>query len=220
MATDFNLKPRLEKLASNLWWSWNVELDNLFRSIDLELWRNVNHNPVAFLRDVPEETLAAIETDARTLALVSHAERRMERYMTAEGRWAQHHAPGLAEHPVGYFSPEFCIHESLPIYSGGLGVLAGDHIKSCSDVGIPLYGVSLLYRYGYFTQEIDNDGRQTEVYHSLDTDRIAITRVLRPDRTPLDVTVPTGDGPLTAAVWSVKVGLCPRPARRSNPSTD
>lgn len=208
MATDFNLKPRLEKLASNLWWSWNVELDNLFRSIDLELWRNVNHNPVAFLRDVPDETLAAIETDARTLALVSHAERRMERYMTSEARWAQHHAPGLAVHPVAYFSPEFCIHESLPIYSGGLGVLAGDHIKSCSDLGIPLYGVSLLYRYGYFTQEIDNDGRQTEVYHSLDTDRIAITRVKRTDGTPLDVTVPTGDGPLTAAVWTVKVGLC------------
>jgi starch phosphorylase len=208
MTTDFNLRPRLERLAANLWWSWHVELDDLFRTIDLDLWRSVNHNPVAFLRDLPEKALAAYETDARTLAMVSHAERRMERYMTAAGRWAQHRAPGLTVHPVAYFSPEFCIHESLPIYSGGLGVLAGDHIKSCSDLGIPLYGVSLLYRYGYFTQEIDNQGRQTEVYHSLDTDRIAITRVTRPDGSPLEVSVPTGDGAFTVAVWRVDVGLC------------
>ena len=208
MTTEFNLRPRLERLAANFWWSWNAEVDTLFRSIDLDLWRTVNHNPVAFLRDVHEEKLTVVESDARTLALVSHAERRMERYMTAAGRWAEHHAPGLGVHPVAYFSPEFCIHESLPIYSGGLGVLAGDHIKSCSDLGIPLFGVSLLYRYGYFTQEIDNDGRQTEVYHSLDTERIAIERVFKPDGTPLSVEVPTGDGQLVAAIWKAHVGLC------------
>jgi starch phosphorylase len=208
MTTELNLRPRLDRLAANFWWSWNAEVDTLFRSIDLELWRAVNHNPVAFLRDVAEDKLTGVETDARTLALVSHAERRMERYMTAEGRWADHNAPGLRLHTVAYFSPEFCIHESLPIYSGGLGVLAGDHIKSCSDLGIPLYGVSLLYRYGYFTQEIDNDGRQTEVYHSLDTDRIAIERVLAPDGAPLSVRIPTGDGELTAAIWKARVGLC------------
>ncbi len=208
MTTELNLRPRLDRLAANFWWSWNAEVDTLFRSIDLELWRTVNHNPVAFLRDVAGEKLTGVETDARTLALVSHAERRMERYMVADDRWAEHNAPGLRLHPVAYFSPEFCIHESLPIYSGGLGVLAGDHIKSCSDLGIPLYGVSLLYRYGYFTQEIDNDGRQTEVYHSLDTDRIAIERVLAAGGAPLSVHVPTGDGELVAAIWKARVGLC------------
>lgn len=208
MLTEFDLKPRLEKLASNYWWSWNLEVDNIFRLIDENLWRNVNHNPVAFLRDLPDSVRASHETDTRVLAMVSHAEKRLARYLATKGRWTERNAPGLAYHPVAYFSPEFCIHESLPIYSGGLGVLAGDHIKSCSDLGIPLYGVSLLYRNGYFTQQLDDTGRQTEVYHSLDIDRIAITRTLQRDGTPLDVEVPAGDTTIRAAVWQVKVGLC------------
>jgi starch phosphorylase len=208
MTTDFTLKPRLEALASNYWWSWNLEVDSIFRLIDEDLWRVVNHNPVAFLRDLPDAVRAAHETDTRLLAMVSHAEKRLSRYLATKGRWVEERAPGLGSHPVAYFSPEFCIHESLPIYSGGLGVLAGDHIKSCSDLGIPLYGVSLLYRNGYFTQQLDDAGRQTEVYHSLDVDRIAIERIRRADGSTLEVSVPTGDTTIRAAVWRVKVGLC------------
>ncbi len=165
-----DLRVRLTALAENLWWSWHPEVEALFRSIDPARWRAVNHNPIAFLRNVDETTLAGRETDPSILAQTSHAERRLREYLERPDHWASRYAAGLATAPVAYFSAEFCIHESLPIYSGGLGVLAGDHLKSCSDLGVPVYGISLMYRDGYFVQQVGAHGEQIEVYRELDTD--------------------------------------------------
>jgi starch phosphorylase len=117
-------------------------------------------------------------------------------------------APGLMSAPIAYFSFEFCIHESLPIYSGGLGVLAGDHLKSCSDLGVPAYGVTLLYRQGYFHQQIDADGRQTELYNELDASTVPIEPVRGADGQILTVAIPAGDESLTAEIWRARVGRC------------
>lgn len=200
-----DLRTRLSRLSSNLHWSWNDELDDVFRAIDIDLWRRVNHNPVAFLADIIPDRLASFENDAHILARVAHAERTLSQYLESENHWTSWNAPGLASAPIAYFSPEFCIHESLPIYSGGLGVLAGDHLKSCSDLGVPVYGVSLLYREGYFTQQIDAEGRQVEIYHPLDTSRVAIRKV-EINGAPVSITLEVNSDVLTADVWMADVG--------------
>ncbi|QQR90405.1 MAG: alpha-glucan family phosphorylase [Myxococcales bacterium] len=202
------LAERLRKLADNLWWSWNHDLDRVFRIIDEELWRKVHHNPVAFLADVSPEKLEARQNDANILAAAIRAESRLSSYTQNEDTWAARYAAGLSAFPVAYFSPEFCIHESLPIYSGGLGVLAGDHLKSCSDLGLQVYGVSLLYRQGYFTQEIDADGRQHEHYHELQTDRVPVQQVVDAKGKPLVVEVPIGEYAMLCKVWKCEVGRC------------
>src|ERR1700742_5184638 len=142
------LRDRLLRLSQNLWWSWNDDLIGIFRAIDRELWREVNHNPMVFLKQVAPQALSSKDRDATVLAQTLRAEKRLEDYLRSERHWSSWNAPALSACPVAYFSFEFCIHESLPIYSGGLGVLAGDHLKSCSDLGVPAYGVTLLYRPG------------------------------------------------------------------------
>jgi starch phosphorylase len=201
------LRDRLSALATNLWWSWSFELDAVFRSVDVGLWRAVNHNPTAFLADIDPENLAAAAKDGRVLSRVTHAERSLSQYLAGADAWAVDRASALRSRPVAYFSPEFCIHESLPIYSGGLGVLAGDHLKSCSDLGIPTYGITLLYRHGYFTQQISPEGRQTEVYRDLDTDRVAIEPILE-DGQPVYVEIPIDHTSIVVRLWRARVGRC------------
>jgi starch phosphorylase len=202
------LRDRLLRLSQNLWWSWNDDLDGIFRSIDRDLWREVNHNPIAFLNQVRPDALTSKEHDATTLAQTIRAEKRLEDYVRSERHWTSWNAPALTACPVGYFSFEFCIHESLPIYSGGLGVLAGDHLKSCSDLGIPAYGVTLLYRQGYFRQQIDLEGRQHEEYKDLDATTVPIEPVRTADGQLLKVDVPVANTTLTAEVWRASVGRC------------
>lgn len=202
--SDF--RPRLHRLIQNLWWTWQPDVDSLFRSIHPELWRRVNHNPSAFLADIDDATLDRSGVDLQVH--LARAERQLRDYLAHDNHWTSMHAPGLFAAPVAYFSAEFCIHETLPIYSGGLGVLAGDHLKSCSDLGVPAVGVSLLYRSGYFTQELDAHGRQIEVYRELDTSRVPIDEVHDSSNRPMSVTIPVDDGTLTAAVWQVRVGRC------------
>src|SRR5262249_18588834 len=146
--TMSDLRARLYGLSQNLWWSWSYELQSVFRAIDAELWREVNHNPIAFLKRIDAETLARASADARIVAQTIRAEKHLQDYLASDSHWTNWNAPGLVSFPVAYFSFEFCVHESLPIYSGGLGVLAGDHLKSCSDLGVPADGVTLLYRQG------------------------------------------------------------------------
>jgi starch phosphorylase len=208
MKDRFDLRPRLARLAGNLWWSWSYELDSVFRTIDVELWRRVNHNPTAFLADIAPGRLEEAAGEARIAALVSRAERSLEDYVTGTGAWGAVHVQALHTRPVAYFSPEFCIHESLPIYSGGLGVLAGDHLKSCSDLGIPTYGITLLYRHGYFTQHIDAKGRQVEVYRDLDTERVAIERALDGEGRQVTVEIPFDHEHLPLRLWRARVGRC------------
>lgn len=204
-----DLRTRLNGLAENLWWSWHPEVASLFRSIDAQRWRAVNHNPIAFLRHLDDETVAARATDPRILAKTSYAERRLREYLERQDHWASHQAAGLATAPVAYFSAEFCIHESLPIYSGGLGVLAGDHLKSCSDLGVPVYGVSLMYRNGYFVQQVGAAGEQIEIYRGLDTEDVPLERARDAQGAPLSVRVPSGKGELEIDVWQARVGRCP-----------
>jgi starch phosphorylase len=202
------LRERLLRLSQNLWWAWNADLDDLFNTIDRGLWRDVNHNPIEFLKQVSPDALESKGRDARVLAQTLRAEKRLADYVTSERHWTSWNAPALTAAPIGYFSFEFCIHESLPIYSGGLGVLAGDHLKSCSDLGVPAVGVTLLYRQGYFQQQIDQHGRQHEVYKELDVSSVPIEPVRGKNGQLLTVDVPLADTTLTAEIWRATVGRC------------
>jgi len=164
---------RLYALARNLWWSWDHDTASLFRDLDPVRWRQLNQNPVSLLAELP---LAKLESRAAELVLhsrINYAYRRLQEYLNADRTWGTRYAGVLRPRPVAYFSAEFGIHESLPVYSGGLGVLAGDHIKSASDLGIPLVGIGLFYGQGYFRQRLDRTGWQEEEY--LETDRKSIT---------------------------------------------
>ncbi|MFZ7111112.1 MAG: alpha-glucan family phosphorylase [Desulfatiglandales bacterium] len=206
---DNNLHTRLLVLAENLWWAWHPEVLSLFTDLDPHLWREVDHNPIAFLnRMTPEQ----IEERAAELVLhsrINYAFRRLSEYVEKEKTWGAVHCGNLCNRPVVYFSAEFGLHESLPIYSGGLGILAGDHLKSASDLGIPLMGIGLLYRQGYFCQRLNKDGWQEEDYFNLDTDMLPLARVTDPNGQPLIVRVGTRGGLLQAGVWKLQVGRIP-----------
>ncbi len=213
-----DLRDRLTYLSRNLWWSWNRELNEVFATIDVDLWRKVRHNPVAFLADIDDAQLGKFANSGSLLTAVIRAERGLARYLDDRTHWASKNAPGLEAFPVAYFSAEFALHESLPVYSGGLGVLAGDHLKSCSDLGIRTCAVSLLYRQGYFTQELDQEGQQSARYTEIATERTALEEVRTKDGAPLVIELPIGTETMTVGVWSVAVGRCklilldPRPS--------
>ncbi len=213
-----DLRARLTSLSKNLWWTWHRELGEVFATIDLPLWRRVNHNPVAFVADVEQSKLDAQGSNLQLLSALIRAERGLARYLENKAHWASRNAPGLEAFPVAYFSSEFAIHESLPVYSGGLGVLAGDYLKSCSDLGIRTVGVTLLYRQGYFTQEINREGAQVEHYSDLALDRTALDQVRAADGTPLTIELAIEGETMTVGIWKVAIGRCmlilldPRPA--------
>jgi glycogen phosphorylase len=156
------LAGRLRALARNLWWTWHPEVVRFFRDLDPVRWRQLDHNPIALLS---EFTPGRLEQRASELVLssqINYAYRRLQEYLRSEGTWGDAHAAVLRVRPVAYFSAEFGLHESLPIYSGGLGVLAGDHLKSASDLGVPLVGVGLFCSQGYFLQRLSSEGWQRE----------------------------------------------------------
>jgi starch phosphorylase len=206
LAPADSLRERLAELAGNLRWTWSGEFDPLFREIDLDLWRRVNHNPTAFLAEVEAARLERPAADAAYRERLEAACATLRAYLASRRHWASRNAPVLAQRTVAYFSAEFGLHESLPIYSGGLGILAGDHLKSSSDLGLPIWGVSLLYRQGYFSQRIDADGRQQEEYSELDLARVPLEPVLdsRGQRLTLHITTPYG--PLPVHLWRARVG--------------
>ena len=175
----FGLREKCMKLANNLWWSWHPEVIDLFRSLDPSQWRMfeinneqefskkrfLSHNPIALLSRIPAQELEDRVTDLVLNTRIDQAYRRLQDYMKNMPAWAQRHVGVLGSKKVAYFSLEFGVHESVPIYSGGLGVLAGDHIKSASDLGVPLVAIGLFYDQGYFTQELDINGWQEQKYH-------------------------------------------------------
>jgi starch phosphorylase len=200
------LQERLWALARNLWWSWDHNSSSLFLDLDPARWNELNHNPVALLGELP---LAKLESRAAELMLhsrVNYAYRRMLEYLEADRTWGAKNAGVLRPHPVAYFSAEFGVHESLPVYSGGLGVLAGDHIKSASDLDIPLVGIGLFYGQGYFRQRLDLGGWQREEYLKTDVNQMAMEVAIGKDRRPVVVEIETRSGRLQAKVWRVKVG--------------
>src|SRR3954447_13799789 len=200
------LQERLWALARNLWWSWDHNSASLFLDLDPTRWNELNHNPIALLNEIP---LGKLETRAAELMLhsrVNYAYRRMLEYLEADRTWGTRHAGVLRPHPVAYFSAEFGLHESLPVYSGGLGVLAGDHIKSSSDLDIPLVGIGLFYGQGYFRQQLDLSGWQREDYLETDTNQLPMEAAIGKDGRPVVVEIETRSGRLYAKVWRVKVG--------------
>lgn len=202
------LQERLWAIARNLWWSWDHDAGSLFRDLDPVRWGQVNQNPVSLLSALP---LARLESRAAELVLhsrINYAYRRMQEYLHADRTWGTRHAGVLRPGPVAYFSAEFGIHESLPVYSGGLGVLAGDHIKSASDLAIPLVGVGLFYGQGYFRQRLDRNGWQQEEYSPTDLTQLPLEVAIGKNGRPVVVRIDTRNGSIHARVWRVAVGRC------------
>src|SRR5579872_1744761 len=200
------VQERLWSIARNLWWSWDNDSTSLFRDLDPVRFRQLNHNPIALLSEIP---LAKLERRAGELVLhsrINYAYRRQQEYLQADRTWGATHAGVLRPRPVAYFSAEFGLHESLPIYSGGLGVLAGDHVKSASDLDIPLVGVGLFYGQGYFRQRLDVTGWQHEEYLPADVTQLPMEQAIGKNGEPITIHIQTRGASIAAKVWRVKVG--------------
>ena len=195
----------LSQLVTNLRWSWHAETRDLFEALDPELWRTCNGDPVKVLGEVSAERLATLARDRRFVRRLQDVVDDLEEYLSAP-HWYQSLGEG-APATVAYFSAEFGITEVLPQYSGGLGILAGDHLKAASDLGVPLIGVGLLYRAGYFDQGLSADGWQLEHYPSLDPHGLPLKLLRQPDGTAVVINVPLPEGrTLFAHVWRAQVG--------------
>ena len=196
----------LEQLAGNLRWSWHVPTRRLFEQISPELWEASGHDPIGLLGEVDPARLVELGEDAAFVERANDLRDDLRRYL-AEPRWYQETLDTSAPKAIGYFSPEFGIAAALPQYSGGLGILAGDHLKSASDLGVPIIGVGLFYRSGYFAQSISPDGWQQESYPVLDPDGLPLSVLRHPDGTAAQVALALPDGrTLFARVWRVAVG--------------
>jgi starch phosphorylase len=206
MATTDKLYDQLMEIAYNLWWSWEPDVIEIFRDLDTHLFREVNHSAVAFLKKFGKKRLAARGKQLAIESRVIYAYHRMQEYMGAQRNWGTTHAGPLLVWPVGYFSAEFGLHESIPIYSGGLGVLAGDHLKSASDLGVPVVGVGLFYDQGYFRQMIDTEGWQQEFYSHVDRDMLPVRQAKDAQGNPVTIRLQTRSGALSASVLTIQVG--------------
>lgn len=198
------LRP-VHDLAHNLWWTWNPDAVELFRRLDVDLWRELRHNPVAMLAQLRQERLNRLARDPAYLAALDRILGQLESYLK-QPTWYQETYGNEKLGTIAYFSAEFGLHECLPIYSGGLGILSGDHLKSASDLGLPLVAVGLLYRQGYFHQYLTNDGYQFEDYPDLDFATLPISRVNTDDGQQLHVDVEVGGHNVHCYVWQVRVG--------------
>jgi len=196
---------RLSELANDLWWTWNPRAREVFRRLDYTLWRQTAHNPVRILNLVSHEMLALAAKDERFLGIYDAAIDALDRARSARDTWWRHSFPD-GQGPIAYFSAEFALHQSLAIYAGGLGVLAGDHCKEASDLGIPLIGVGFMYPQGYFHQAVSPEGWQQEIYERLNWTDSPIDRAMLPDGRPCIVAVPLGNRSVLASVWLVRLG--------------
>ena len=197
---------RLSELAYDLWWSWHDEARKIFRTMDYQLWRMTAHNPVRMLGLVPRARLEQLASDPAFLALYDAAIHGLDEARAGRGSWIESHHPELIDHPVAYFSAEFALHQSLPIYAGGLGVLAGDHCKEACDLGLPLVGVGFMYPQGYFHQKVSSEGWQEETYEQLNWADAPVETAMTPAGKPCVTAVPLGDRTVLLAVWRVCVG--------------
>lgn len=200
---------RLGELAYNLWWSWTPEARVLFRNLDLPLWRQTLHNPVQMLQEIEPEKLETAVQDGEFIRRYNKVMILFDEQMKREGSWFNETYPDLTEKTIAYFSFEFGLHSSLPIYSGGLGILSGDHAKEASDLGLPFVGVGFMYPQGYFRQRIPSHGWQEAVYQQLDISKAPVLPVLTDDGSELRVTVNLDNRPVQVKVWHVQVGRNP-----------
>ncbi len=201
------LKPLLE-LAHNFWWVWHYDAVELFRRLDRELWEVVYHNPVKLLGMISQQKLAEAARDDGFLAHLGRVHEAFKQHLHEHGWYANTYGKN-SNMLVAYFSAEFAIHESLPIYSGGLGVLAGDHLKSASEIGLPFVAVGLLYRNGYFQQYLSSDGWQQEAYPELDFYNLAVEPMTYTDGSPVHIRVELPENAVFCKVWRANVGRIP-----------
>jgi starch phosphorylase len=197
---------RLDELADNLWWSWHPEGRALFRMLDYPSWRLGGHNPVQQLYEISEEKLEAAAGDSSFLSLYDSAMATFDKEMTDDDSWYATRYPALRQKLVAYFSMEFALHNSLPIYAGGLGVLAGDLCKEASDLGIPMVAVGFMYPQGYFRQRILADGLQEEEYSQLDFSKAPVTAISSKEGKQCLAEVRLKDRILHIGAWLVRLG--------------
>ena len=203
------LPKRIEKLsiiANNLWWSWNTEFLRLFQRIDGDLWENSNKNPIKFLKHVSQERLENVAKDVTFLKEYDKIVEDYEGYINSKNTWFNKMYPEEKEDLIAYFSAEYGLDQTIPIYSGGLGILSGDHLKSASDLGIPLVAVGLLYKNGYFNQKIDGNGNQQTEYNDIDLYDLPINPVKNELGDDLIIFVKFPKRRLYLKVWSINVG--------------
>jgi starch phosphorylase len=197
---------RLSELAYNLWWVWNPDAQVLFSQIDKALWERVYHNPVVFLRQVERARLNAVTFDRYYLDFYDRVFRNFDQYMHTENTWFKKTYADLTGKTVAYLSFEFGLHESLPVYAGGLGILSGDHLKEASDLGLPLVAIGFLYTQGYFSQKITEDGWQEARNIYLKFDELALIPLLQEDGRPVTITVDLPGRKVSARLWQAQVG--------------
>src|ERR1043166_1219905 len=199
----------LNRLARNLWWTWNQESQEIFQELSPRGWQNLYHNAVAILHEVSDYELRVRLQDPEFADRVRKVLQAFEAYTSEKDTWGRENAPSLLENPVAYFTAEFGFHETLPIAAGGLGILAGDHAKSASDLGLGFVGVSLFYREGYFQQSINHDNWQLDYYTLLNPKNLPIEPVLGPDGEPLSCSVEIAMNVVHFKAWRANVGRCP-----------
>ena len=197
---------RLEQLAYNFWWSWHRPARDLFKQADRTLWTTTRHNPVRILREITAERLLELSEDPIFLRDYDAILMEMDKDIANGHLWYRQAHPDLYEHTIAYFSAEFGLHASLPIYSGGLGVLSGDHIKEASDLGLPFVAIGFLYQQGYFRQRLDHSGWQEAIYPPLNRDEVAMRAVICNGGGCPPLALPIGDRDVYIQVWEVLVG--------------
>jgi len=196
----------LLELSKNYWWTWNYEAPELFKSIDPDLWEETGGNPVVFLQRISKRKLNDLQSDPDFMKRYNYVMNKFNDYMNRPDTWFNENFPEFASNSVAYFSAEYGLNENLPIYSGGLGVLSGDHCKSASDLGIPVTAVGLFYRQGYFNQTINEEGIQGTEYSTLPVESLGIAPVLDSNGDKLLIPVQFPGRTVYAAVWLAKIG--------------
>ncbi|HEY3382038.1 MAG TPA: alpha-glucan family phosphorylase [Vicinamibacterales bacterium] len=203
---SLSIEGRLRELSFNLWWNWHPQVLEMFRELDHAGWIETNHNPIALLKRFKPGEVARRAAELSLENRISFHYRRLQEYLGSEISWCSVQAGALRVTPIAYFSAEFGLHESLPLYSGGLGVLAGDYLKSASDLGLPVVGIGLFYANGYFRQRLDPSGWQQEEYGLTDVERLPMRRPVGPDGAQITIQVPCNGEMLHAGLWIARVG--------------
>ena len=197
---------RLTEIANNLWWSWNTEFLKLFQLIDIDLWETVGKNPIKFLKLVNQDKIEQISEDSEFLKQYNKVVENFDNYMNSKDTWFSKKYAGNKNDLIAYFSAEYGLDEIIPIYSGGLGILSGDHLKSASDLGLPFVAIGLLYKNGYFHQKINSRGEQCSEYHNIDLYNLPILPVKDKMEDDVIIDVALGDRTLYLKLWQINVG--------------
>ncbi|MEA2067091.1 MAG: alpha-glucan family phosphorylase [Thermotogota bacterium] len=200
---------RLEELAYNFWWTWNPSAEAVFKRMDIDLWYELKRSPVKLLRRISQKKLNELAKNEDFLELYDSVLEKFDRYIKSEDTWIKRNYPEKNAHKIAYFCAEYGIHESFPIYSGGLGVLAGDHLKTASDMGFNLVAVGLLYRNGYFSQLLDKNGWQQNIYQTYDFEDLPVKEVNDEDGEEIVVTIQFPERKVYAKVWKAEIGRVP-----------